>query len=773
MLRLAIFFLVIFAATSCAQVQTALNWNFSRPNPEPSLPAGCDPFSPPALGVSPKAGSPVLAEWTRTGGPDSVVALTGTGLANLTNAAGSTSARFEVFGQNLTVAYTGTATVLCDDGVKAAVALPASLPANAEYLLWAENAAGTSAPVVVNNTDAWWVGPNVATRGDTVSVYGRNLVHDTTGNASHVYLMKAGSSGVWATVTAANPYKVDFTVPTGLSDGTYQVWVHNGRGAHYGWSGPLALTINDGMPWTTHVYNVKSYGAKGDGVTDDQAAINKAATAAAADPWSTIYLPAGTYMVSLGFNPPWKVRWTGDGAGKTILRANANFVKPAQFSSRAYCLMFSQDGSNIEMDNLTLDANGHMNGYLQMPVYMRFNSDVRLNGVTINAAGYDIADFHGSTRVQLQNCTLIGTDNGVFFGSATQVLVQGCTVLGTNDANTLLTTWGGDSVSFVNTTGQDFDNTTSTGWAQGRFIYGSSQWGSNRNIYVGNCTTKALAVRPAFGNQNTGEQLLWESWTVYSGQPLAATATSVTLPANAIFSNNTLQSGGYDAVIANGTGLGQHRKIVAVAGSSIMVSPAWNVPPDTTSTVLIAGVISHCAVYQNTLQGKATYATQATASAGIQPYGNSFDFIADGNNVSQVGKAINLWGMAEATVTPQSINCAYFNYVANNTVSHCVNGIVSISATWSGWPANAPYPGLSSLANVCANNTVSAMTQSALAQWADTAPPGDQEDLNVFAHNSLSTTPVGVQTESKGHVMNTQSYKNTMGAGVTAASTMQ
>ena len=57
--------------------------------------------------------------------------------------------------------------------------------------------------------------------------------------------------------------------------------------------------------------------------------------------------------------------------------------------------------------------------------------------------------------------------------------------------------------------------------------------------------------------------------------------------------------------------------------------------------------------------------------------------------------------------------------------------------------------------------------------WASTAPPGDQEDLNVFAHNSLSSMPVGLQTESNGHVMNTQSYKNTMGAGVTAASTMQ
>ena len=88
-------------------------------------------------------------------------------------------------------------------------------------------------------------------------------------------------------------------------------------------------------------------------------------------------------------------------------------------------------------------------------------------------------------------------------------------------------------------------------------------------------------------------------------------------------------------------------------------------------------------------------------------------------------------------------------------------------------PSGTPYPGLSALANTFTGNTVSTMAESGLGQWASTAPPGDQEDLNVFAHNSLASMPVGLQTESSGHVMNTQSYKNTMGAGVTEASTMQ
>jgi len=62
---------------------------------------------------------------------------------------------------------------------------------------------------------------------------------------------------------------------------------------------------------------------------------------------------------------------------------------------------------------------------------------------------------------------------------------------------------------------------------------------------------------------------------------------------------------------------------------------------------------------------------------------------------------------------------------------------------------------------------------SGLAQWASTAPLGDQEDLNIFAHNALATMPVGLQTESSGHVNNTQNYKNTFSASVTEASTLQ
>jgi hypothetical protein len=64
---------------------------------------------------------------------------------------------------------------------------------------------------------------------------------------------------------------------------------------------------------TDTTYNVKSYGAKGDGVTDDTSAIQGAITDLAAG--GILYLPAGTYLVSSTLDLSAKTCWTirGDG----------------------------------------------------------------------------------------------------------------------------------------------------------------------------------------------------------------------------------------------------------------------------------------------------------------------------------------------------------------------------------------------------------------------------------------------------------------------------
>jgi hypothetical protein len=75
--------------------------------------------------------------------------------------------------------------------------------------------------------------------------------------------------------------------------------------------------------------NVKTYGAKGDGVTDDTAAIQAAINAVQAAGGGVVYLPAGTYIVNNSAATALSITGsgvylTGDGPGQTIIQTNYN-----------------------------------------------------------------------------------------------------------------------------------------------------------------------------------------------------------------------------------------------------------------------------------------------------------------------------------------------------------------------------------------------------------------------------------------------------------------
>ncbi|KAL2019376.1 hypothetical protein VTK56DRAFT_9667 [Thermocarpiscus australiensis] len=81
--------------------------------------------------------------------------------------------------------------------------------------------------------------------------------------------------------------------------------------------------------------NVKDYGAKGDGVTDDTAAINaainagspcnKGCTSTTTTP-AVVYFPAGTYLISSSILPAYFTQLIGDAASPPTLKATANFA---------------------------------------------------------------------------------------------------------------------------------------------------------------------------------------------------------------------------------------------------------------------------------------------------------------------------------------------------------------------------------------------------------------------------------------------------------------
>src|SRR5438128_168785 len=117
-------------------------------------------------------------------------------------------------------------------------------------------------------------------------------------------------------------------------------FVYARQSCSVGYAGTV-YELDEGQPWdTTHAlvvarpgffttsrtgdqfFNVKDYLAKGDGVTDDTAAI-QAADAAAAVVAGIVFFPPGTYMVSYELVPSSYVTWRGSGKYTSILKRTA------------------------------------------------------------------------------------------------------------------------------------------------------------------------------------------------------------------------------------------------------------------------------------------------------------------------------------------------------------------------------------------------------------------------------------------------------------------
>ncbi|KAI0434204.1 putative exo-beta-1,3-glucanase [Xylaria sp. FL1042] len=82
--------------------------------------------------------------------------------------------------------------------------------------------------------------------------------------------------------------------------------------------------------------NVKDYGAKGDGSTDDTAAIMSALNdggnrclqgcASTTTTPAVVYFPSGTYIISKALQPPYFTQMIGDPTNRPVLKATANFA---------------------------------------------------------------------------------------------------------------------------------------------------------------------------------------------------------------------------------------------------------------------------------------------------------------------------------------------------------------------------------------------------------------------------------------------------------------
>jgi hypothetical protein len=184
-------------------------------------------------------------------------------------------------------------------------------------LVWVENPYGASAPICLNRTEPIWIGPlgSKGAAGSVKRVFGRNLSYGHGTQTSHVYLQpEGGGDFVSCAVGAVTPYAVEFTIPAGLANGHYRLYVHSGHGGRYGWGGPLDLAVAE--PWSRGSYTTNVAPSGGDDAPALQAAIDNVSSQANG---GTVSLAAGTFALRSGLTLRHQVELAGAGMTDTTL----------------------------------------------------------------------------------------------------------------------------------------------------------------------------------------------------------------------------------------------------------------------------------------------------------------------------------------------------------------------------------------------------------------------------------------------------------------------
>ena len=712
-------------------------YGLPMPSPLPTLPAGFTPFAAPDISTGGYA--PQIAAYMPTAAADETVPMTGVGF--------TADTRFELYVQTgASTAATFELDPVVSDNLTAAVTLPAALGAWDLYALWPREGTLKGSPVLLNRTEAWWVGPKLLWPGLKFAVYGRNLSHDNGTTAAWIYLKPASAqTGRWLVPTAVNPYRVEVELPAVVAPGDYEIWAHNGHGGHFGWSGPLAVQVVARSVWpidTDPLVNVMDYGAKGDGTTDDAAAIQKTLDAAAAEAPATVYFPAGTYIVSMGFFPPNNVRWLGDGKDSTVIKNATNWNNV----DGRIMPIWRNPGMNMEFEQITFDSNGINRGQWEGLIAMRNITNLRMDNVRLISWGGKVFEIYGQ-NLHFNQVEMIG--RGAWFGWSRQVFVDGCLSGESEDYGQALGTWGGSDYAITNCTFQDADPSRPDGFAGGRMFVTQGHWGSIRNLYFGDNRTMNYAPRPERPDLNGGEIILFEmAGGANARTPTTATANTVNFAGDNLDLDAITAGHGpnVDAMIVKGRGMGQtaHVTHFDAASQTITVSPPWRVVPDGSSGIVVSAATSKAVVYDNNFEGRDNYAKLETASTAVQPWGSTHDVIIANNTIRHMRGGIRNFSLG---FDKNYLGPMFFNLLTDNQISDCIDGIQIINYHGDhvmnifGQDSTFTDPGtIGSTGIIARHNSISNMIDRGLSIDTDYGIGADN-DTQTFEHNVLNNVP--------------------------------
>ncbi len=510
--------------------------------------------------------------------------------------------------------------------------------------------------IILNRPELWFLQPtrlepglteNQAAAGAEVQIVGKDfLLPGDLGKARIALRKPGGARWIEVTPTTTERFSLIAKLPAELMEGAYELWISNGFGGAGAWGGPLAIEIKKPTPWPAKVFDVKKdFGAKGDDVTDDTAAVQSALAAARSNGGGVVYLPWGIYRVSKALVLPPHTTLRGESRDASVLMWPVD--EPKTLDEFTQAAIFAQAPYAVE--DLTVIAR-KVNFLIED---VSFGQGVPAELRAGHGEGEERDVF--IRRVNLQHWIVAGRGNGATLGN--KYGIDGVNTFGISGVTNFEfsdTQSQGGALHFRNLrnareTGNAFGNEMGYCWAemgggahytisQYNEIRASSSWGyghtSMKYIYSAHNKTynfvrgerEAMTLDiSALPTAHSAKNIAW------FGKAAKVEGTRFTI--NGIKAQPN-EFAGLDIMILDGPGKGQFRNITGNTATEFTVEKPWEVQPDATSTIGLWSVMQHMIVYKS--EG-------FDCSAFAQLWGSFYDYIVDSNHVE---RNQGIWGQS-------------------------------------------------------------------------------------------------------------------------------
>ena len=563
-------------------------------------------------------------------GPDETVLVTGAGLDDITSA---TIARVPEQGSSTAAEQATQVEVLQASALSLKFVIPKDfLPGIYRFTL---NYPQGKLNGRVNLPTIYWTQGDLgdaASPSGWVQLFGRNIVRQPA-RAQLLLVPETGSAPVRATLSKGDLWRAIFRMPEQLPPGSYKLRLFNGEGGDNEWIDAGTTTVRAADPAPAQSFDVRAYGANGDGKTDCTRAVRSAIGAASRGGGGLVYFPRGRYLLTDTLVIPPGVTIQGE---RTDL---VNLVWP-DFADPPAALL--QGTSRFSIMDVTIYASNHLHiisgGFVLRDVIAPDAGNIAIKRVRIRASAFrgqmdlettiqrmrefrrlfpdggpDTVRLTGN-GLEVTECDILGSGNSLHLIKAANAVISGNLFHNGRDGNYALR--GSRRVIFENNIVVTAD-LQATG---GGITTLSRAVTASEDIYVGGNTFKGVYGwdREAMTTDGPGGYYFGHADST-SPQDLALRDTTLAYPATADWT-------GALVMVVNGTGSGQHARVASIVKSpqsrSIVLDRKLQVPLDQTSEITVVQAHENYLIINNSFED---------TGVAAQSFGTALGHVIAGN----------------------------------------------------------------------------------------------------------------------------------------------